>query len=110
MWLPDRLRAVWKDVEVGRLSKEVMAAIQERELEVYRSEWRKALLQPDEQDLRTSLLREVARYYGMSDLVAVERLCAGAVATMRQEWEQQIDPSRRASIELSIKAPRWCTT
>ncbi|MBI3758028.1 MAG: class I SAM-dependent methyltransferase [Deltaproteobacteria bacterium] len=99
MWLPDRLRAVWKDLEASRLNKEAMTTIQERELEVYRSEWRKALLQPDEQDLRTSLLREVACYYGMSDLVAVERLCAGAVATMRQEWEQQIDPSRRASIE-----------
>ncbi len=99
MWLPDRLRVVWKEVEAGRLDKEAMAAIQERELESYRSEWRKALLQPGEQDLRTSLLREVARYYGMSDLAVVEQLCTGAVAAMRQEWEQQIDSSRRASIE-----------
>jgi 2-polyprenyl-3-methyl-5-hydroxy-6-metoxy-1,4-benzoquinol methylase len=99
MWLPDRLRVVWNDAEIGLLNKEEATAAQERELEAYRSAWRHALLEPNEKNLRESLLREVADYYGIADLLEVERLCSGAVDSMRSEWEQQIDPNTQASIE-----------
>ena len=99
MLLPDRLRALWQEVAVGRLSKEEALTEQERELDVYREEWRGALLLPEEQDLRVSLLREVAVCYGITSLSDVERLCAGAVEAMRNEWERQVDPRQRGSIE-----------
>ncbi len=99
MWLPDRLRTVWNDVEIGLLGKEEAQVVQDRELDMYHSVWREALLRPSEQDLRGSLLREVADYYGIADLEKVDQLCSDAVATMRQEWEQRIDPSKRESIE-----------
>jgi 2-polyprenyl-3-methyl-5-hydroxy-6-metoxy-1,4-benzoquinol methylase len=99
MWLPDRLRATWNEVDNGLLRQEEAQAQQERELDGYRKIWQEALIQPGEPDLRRSLLREVAEYYGVSDLEEVDRLCTNAVSTMRQEWEQQIDPSKRTSIE-----------
>jgi 2-polyprenyl-3-methyl-5-hydroxy-6-metoxy-1,4-benzoquinol methylase len=99
MLLPDRLRALWREVDTGRLSKEATLAEQERELDAYREEWRRALLLTEEQDLRVSHLREVAVYYGMTSLSDVERLCAGAVEAMRNEWERQVDPRQRKSIE-----------
>ncbi len=99
MWLPDRLRTAWNDAEISLLSKEEAQTLQDRELAGYRQTWQSALLRPGEHSLRESLLREVAAYYGMSDLEKVDQLCSNAVATMRQEWEQRIDSSKRESIE-----------
>jgi 2-polyprenyl-3-methyl-5-hydroxy-6-metoxy-1,4-benzoquinol methylase len=99
MLLPDRLRSVWQDTESGQLTKEAAFAEQERQLDAYRAEWSNALIRKDKPNLRTSLLREVATYYGIDDLNEVERLCADAVGAMRQEWEQRVDSSQRASIE-----------
>ncbi len=99
MLLPDRLRTVWTEVDAGRLSVEAATTEQERQLSAYRSEWERALLMDHEADLRTSLLREVADYYKVADVKEVERLCSGAVEAMREEWEQHIDSTKRASIE-----------
>src|SRR5262245_29126408 len=99
MFLPDRLRAVWEEVSAGRLSRGAAAVEQERQLDAYRTEWSRALLYDGEQNLRTSLLQEVATYYGMTDLAEVEQRCAHAVEMMRHEWEANINPRKRASIE-----------
>ncbi|HEV8717410.1 MAG TPA: class I SAM-dependent methyltransferase [Candidatus Binatia bacterium] len=99
MLLPDRLREVWGAAEAGRLSQEAACATQERLLEGYRSAWRDALLVDGDEDLRTSLLREVAAYYEVDDLAEVERRCTSAVETMRHEWEEHIDPQQRAGVE-----------
>ncbi|MGH7966077.1 MAG: class I SAM-dependent methyltransferase [Candidatus Binatia bacterium] len=99
MLLPDRLRELWAEVKAGRMKQEAVAVEQERLLEGYRAEWRRALLGEGETDLRTSLLREVAAYYRIADLTEVERRFTGAVDTMRHEWQEQIDPQQRASIE-----------
>jgi len=99
MLLPDRLRALWGEVDSGRLRKEDAIAEQERQIAVYREEWARALLLSREQDLRASLLQEVAAYCGITDLSSVERLCMGAVEAMRNEWEQGVDPRRRESVE-----------
>jgi len=99
MLLPDRLCTVWDEVATGQRSREQAAQEQERLLGEYRTEWRYALLWNTETDLRTSLLREIAQYYGIADLAEVERRCSDAVETMQHEWHEQIDPQQRASIE-----------
>lgn len=99
MLLPDRLRELWAAVKASRINQEAGAIEQERLLDGYRAEWRGALLGAGETDLRTSLLREVATYYGIADLTEVERRFTGAVDTMRHEWQEEIDPQQRASIE-----------
>jgi 2-polyprenyl-3-methyl-5-hydroxy-6-metoxy-1,4-benzoquinol methylase len=105
MLLPDRLREVWEEVETGRLSRAAACATQERLLEEYRIVWRNALLLDGEGDLRTGLLREISVYYDINELAEVERRCVGAVATMRREWEENIDPQQRASIESFYQSP-----
>ncbi|MBI3801987.1 MAG: class I SAM-dependent methyltransferase [Deltaproteobacteria bacterium] len=105
MLLPDRLREVWGEVDAGRLSHEAALAVQEELLADYRTTWCAALMLDGEGDLRTSLSREIAAYYAISDLAEVERRCVGAVATMRREWEENIDPQQGASIESFYQSP-----
>jgi 2-polyprenyl-3-methyl-5-hydroxy-6-metoxy-1,4-benzoquinol methylase len=99
MLLPDRLREIWSEADAGRLSREAAAAEQERLLDVYRTQWREGLLCDGATDLRTSLLCEIAAYYGITNPEEVELRCSGAVATMRQEWEERVSPSQRSSVE-----------
>jgi 2-polyprenyl-3-methyl-5-hydroxy-6-metoxy-1,4-benzoquinol methylase len=99
MLLPDRLRIVWEEVDRGRRTCEQAAQEQERLLDEYRATWTRALQYGNETDLRTSLLREVATYYGIADLAEVERRCTSAVETMRDEWHEHVDAQRRESIE-----------
>lgn len=99
MLLPDRLRAIWQEADTGRRTREQATDEQERLLGEYRATWSRALLLAHETDLRTSLLREVATYFGIPDLTEVERRCASAVETMRDEWHDHIDAQRRDSIE-----------
>src|ERR671925_1834764 len=105
MLLPDRLRDVWGQVTAGLLSQEAATVEQDRLLEGYRAQWRSALLCDGEIDLWTSLLREVAAYYGVADLGEVERRCTGAVDMLRREWQKQIDPHQRVSIESFSQSP-----
>lgn len=99
MLLPDRLREMWSEVTAGRLSQEAAMSEQEGLLDGYRAEWRRALLYNGEEDLRTSLLREIASYYGIADLAEVEYQCTHAVELVRHEWEKKVDSGQRASIE-----------
>lgn len=99
MLLPDRLREVWGEADAGRLSREVAFAEQELLFDSYRTAWHDALLMDGEVDLRTSLLREVAVYHDIDDLAKVECRCSGAVETMRREWDENINPRQRVSIE-----------
>jgi SAM-dependent methyltransferase len=99
MLLPDRLRIVWEEADRGRRTREQAAYEQARLLGEYKATWTRALLYGNETDLRTSLLREVATYYGIADLAEVERRCASAVETMRGEWHERIDAQWRESVE-----------
>jgi 2-polyprenyl-3-methyl-5-hydroxy-6-metoxy-1,4-benzoquinol methylase len=105
MLLPDHLREVWNEADAGRLSREAAFVEQEQLLDGYRTVWRNALLLDGEVDLRTSLLREIAEYYHIDELVEVDRRCARAVAMMQREWEENIDPLQRASIESFYQSP-----
>lgn len=99
MLVPDRMAQLWQSVEAGKMSSEDCVREQERLLEPYRTEWEKALLCDGETDLRTSLLKEVAAYYRVSDLTAVDRSCDLAVDTLRSEWKTTVDARQRSSIE-----------
>lgn len=57
MRLPDRLRALWQEVDAKRMSTEECAAQQEQWLDDYRRQWREALLENEHEDLRTGTHR-----------------------------------------------------
>ena len=105
MLLPDRLRELWKEVDAKRMSAEDCTAQQERWLDDYRRQWRKALLANEHEDLRTGLFREVAAYYQIADLAEVERRCASAVATLRHEWHESGEPDPQTKIENFYESP-----
>ena len=98
MLLPDRLRKLWGDVEAGRLAWQAAMKEQERLLGGYRAQWERALLDGPATDLRNGLLHEMAAY-AESDVGETERRCADALADLRREWERDVDPSRRETIE-----------
>jgi len=98
MLLPDRLRKLWGDVEAGRLAWQAAMEEQERLLGGYRAQWEHALLDSPATDLRNGLLHEMAAY-AESDVGETERHCADALADLRREWERDVDPSRRETIE-----------
>ena len=99
MLVPDRMAQLWQSVEAGTMSSENCVREQERLLEPYRVEWKKALLCDGETDLRTSLLKEVGAYYRVSDLTEIDRSCNSAVDTLNSEWHTTVDSRQRASIE-----------
>jgi SAM-dependent methyltransferase len=90
---------LWQSVEAGQISCEDCLREQEALLERYRAEWKKALLYNGENDLRTSLLREVAAYYHVSDLADIDRWCNSAVDTLKSDWHTTVDLRQRSSIE-----------
>src|SRR5437762_1185393 len=98
MLMPDRLRTLWGEVDAGRLTWEAAMAEQEGLLGGYRTQWEHALLESPETDLRTGLLGEMAAY-AKTDLDEIERRCTGALADLRCEWQRDVDPAERASIE-----------
>jgi len=105
MLLPDRLRELWNGVDAKQRSVEECTAQQERWLDDYRRQWREAMFGNEHEDLRTELFREVAAYYQVADLTEIERRCAGALATLRQEWHQSDAPDPRAKIERFYESP-----
>ena len=105
MLLPDRLAGLWRNVEASHLSREDFVQEQERLLGLYRLEWERALLCNGETDLRTSLLHEVACYYGISDITKTEYRCDLAVDTLKREWKTKVDLGEHFSIELFYESP-----
>jgi SAM-dependent methyltransferase len=45
------------------------------------------------------MLGELGRYVGSADDQALRRQCQGAVAELKREWEDRVDPRSRASVE-----------
>jgi SAM-dependent methyltransferase len=93
--LPDQLRALWQDVEHQRLTTEAFTQEHERLLAAYRQVWQQALLYSGQQDLHTGLLAELGLFMHCDDLAELQRRCEHAVATLKGEWQaqvQRIDP------------------
>jgi 2-polyprenyl-3-methyl-5-hydroxy-6-metoxy-1,4-benzoquinol methylase len=104
MLVPDRLRELWGGVDRGETTTEAVMEEQERLLDGYRAEWTRALLEGAETDLRAGMLRELA-LYSHAEPEEMERRCTAALATLRDEWQRDVDPERRSSIERFYESP-----
>jgi len=97
--LPDQLKALWHAVDQQQLSVEAFTSEQERLLAAHRQTWEQALLLDGYHGLSESLLAELGAYTHCTDMAEVQRQCVQAVATLKGEWQAQVDPSNRRSIE-----------
>jgi 2-polyprenyl-3-methyl-5-hydroxy-6-metoxy-1,4-benzoquinol methylase len=97
--LPDQLKALWQAVDQQQLSVEAFTREQERLLATHRQTWEQALLLEGYKDLSASLLAELGSYMHCADMAEVQRHCMQAVATLKDEWQAQVDPDDRRSIE-----------
>jgi len=97
--LPDQLKALWQAVDQQQLSVEAFTSEQERLLATHRQTWEQALLLEGYTDLSASLLAELGSYMHCADMAEVQRQCVQAVATLKGEWQAQVKPGDRRSIE-----------
>jgi 2-polyprenyl-3-methyl-5-hydroxy-6-metoxy-1,4-benzoquinol methylase len=97
--LPDQLQHLWQSVVAQELTTEEFTAVQERMTEEYRAIWKQALLLSGHQHLQGSLLAEIGRYEGCPDMMEVQHRCQNAVANVRQEWQEHVDPDDHHSVE-----------
>lgn len=97
--LPDQLKALWQAVDQQQLTVEAFTSEQERLLAAYRQTWGQALLLEGYKDLSESLLTELGSYMHCADMAEVQRQCVQAVATLKGEWQAQVTPGDRQSIE-----------
>ena len=97
--LPDQLKALWQAVDQKQLTVEAFMSEQERLLAAYRGTWEQALRLEGHQDLQASLLAELGVYTHCDNTAELQRRCIHAVATLKGEWQAQVDPADRRSIE-----------
>jgi 2-polyprenyl-3-methyl-5-hydroxy-6-metoxy-1,4-benzoquinol methylase len=97
--LPDRLRALWGEVEAGRVPWQDFEQEKARALGEYRDRWKKALVTDGGAELRPALLAELGAYFGGVGPAEVARRCEQSVATLRHEWQGHVDPGQRSSVE-----------
>jgi SAM-dependent methyltransferase len=97
--LPDRLKELWSRVERKQLTVADVEYQQGRLLDEYRVTWTEALILEGQQELRQSLLSELAAYLGCDDLTALESRCKDATRTLSGDWRRMVDPADAASIE-----------
>ncbi|MBI1779677.1 MAG: class I SAM-dependent methyltransferase [Proteobacteria bacterium] len=91
---PSRLKARWLEVEANRLSKEAFLAEEADALARYRRLWNEALPLPGAESLEESILSEVARWRGTSDLALTRRRCEAALAALKARWLATVDAAR----------------
>lgn len=84
--LPDQLKALWKEVEQDRLTREEFQMREEALIEERRRRWQDALLLPGYPDLPTSIIAELCRYTGIDDAEAIQRRCTRALVDLKEEW------------------------
>ena len=97
--LPDRLKELWGRVERKQLTVADAERQQGRLLDEYRAIWTQALILEGQQDLRQSLLSELAAYLGCVDLAALESSCKDATRALSDDWRRMVDPADARSIE-----------
>ncbi len=97
--LPDQLQHLWSEVDAGRLTAEAFTAEQDRLLGIYKKWWTEALRRPGEPDLEESLVGELAAYAGASDHETVRARCRQAVAAIRNDWNDTVDPADATAVE-----------
>src|SRR6266853_3150475 len=97
--LPDRLKELWGRVERKQLTVADAGYQQERLLDEYRAIWTQALILEGREDLRQSLLSELAEYLGCVDLAALESSCKDATRALSDDWRRMVDPADTKPIE-----------
>jgi 2-polyprenyl-3-methyl-5-hydroxy-6-metoxy-1,4-benzoquinol methylase len=97
--LPDQLKALWHAVDQKQLTVEAFMSEQERLLAAYQGAWEQALCLEGHQDLQASLLAELGAYTHCDNTAEIQRRCVHAVTTLKGEWQAQVDPADRQSIE-----------
>lgn len=97
--LPDQLKDLWQSVVRKHITALEFTAEQERLMDGYRKAWGEALLLGGCSDLQQSLLLELGRYTGCSDLDVVQSRCTQALGTVKDEWEGMVKDLDRKSVE-----------
>jgi mycofactocin glycosyltransferase len=97
--LPDRLKALWRSVEEGRMTGVDFDAEQKRLLSECSRTWEKALLLDGRENLQESLLWEVGEYLHCGDLAETRAKCMQALSDVKGEWDGQVDSGSRDSVE-----------
>jgi SAM-dependent methyltransferase len=97
--LPDRLKGAWAEVQAGRITAAEYEGRKAQWLEEYRARWRTALLLDGRDDLKTSLLSEIAEHLPHHDPSTVEPRCRDAVGALAREWSEQVAAPDRISVE-----------
>ena len=97
--LPDQLKDFWQAVERHEHTAEAYTNEYERLLAEYRQIWGRALILDGHHDLQESLLAELGRYTQCDDVTEVQRRCEHAVASLKREWEDKVQPADHRSIE-----------
>jgi mycofactocin glycosyltransferase len=97
--LPDQLKDFWQTVVRHEHTAEEYTHEYDRLLAEYRQTWEHALILDGHQDLQESLLAELGRYTQCEDVAEVQRRCEHAVASLRREWEDKVQPADHQSIE-----------
>jgi SAM-dependent methyltransferase len=102
--LPEQLQHLWQSVVAQELTTDEFSGMQERLTDEYRATWKQALVLSGHQDLQGSLLGEIGRYEGCTDVVELQRRCQNAVANVRQEWQEHVNPEDPHSVEQFYEA------
>jgi 2-polyprenyl-3-methyl-5-hydroxy-6-metoxy-1,4-benzoquinol methylase len=97
--LPEQLKDFWQMVVRDEHTAEEYTHEYERLLAGYRQTWERALILDAHQDLQESLLAELGRYTQCEDITEVQHRCERAVASLKREWEDKVQPASRPSIE-----------
>jgi 2-polyprenyl-3-methyl-5-hydroxy-6-metoxy-1,4-benzoquinol methylase len=97
--LPDRLKELWRQVEANERPGDDYEPLRNQWLAEYRAIWNHALVSDGRTDLKESLLAELGRYVGVSDLIEMERRCRTASAELANEWDSWVDERDRSSVE-----------
>jgi 2-polyprenyl-3-methyl-5-hydroxy-6-metoxy-1,4-benzoquinol methylase len=88
--VPSRLKALWSEVEAGRLTTEEFCAHERELIRGYAEIWADALLLPGEHDLQRSVCVELGNLVGSDDLADIERKCRSALHDMRDQWNAEV--------------------
>jgi hypothetical protein len=88
--VPSRLKALWSEVEAGRLTTEEFCAHERELIRSYAEIWADALLLPGEHDLQRSICVEPGNLVSSDDLTDIERKCRSALHDMREQWNTEV--------------------
>jgi mycofactocin glycosyltransferase len=97
--LPDQLKDFWQAVVQNEHTAEEYTNAYDRSLAEYRQAWERALILDGHRDLQGSLFAELGRYTQCTDVAEVQRRCEHAVASLKREWEDTVQPADTRSIE-----------